>query len=115
MEEGPERRAPGPRGAGDAGVLADPDLPSYDWRALIEQLPLGVIYLVFATSVFLHGLVIWPDPFRRAAALVAGAAIVGMTAAIARRGAFAPRANVELRAGDGVGTAFAVTAGAGPP
>src|ERR687886_1142600 len=42
MTEGPERRAPGPRGGRDAGALADLDLPSHDWRSLIEQLPIAV-------------------------------------------------------------------------
>src|SRR5918912_2026359 len=42
MSDGRERRAPGPTGAADADVLADLDLPSHNWRALIEQLPLAV-------------------------------------------------------------------------
>jgi PAS domain S-box-containing protein len=42
MSNGRERTAPGPRNADDAGALADLDLPSHDWRALIEQLPLAV-------------------------------------------------------------------------
>jgi hypothetical protein len=33
---------------------------------------LGGIYLVFVASVVPHGLVIWDDPFRRGAALLAG-------------------------------------------
>jgi hypothetical protein len=67
------------------------------------------------TGVFLHGLVIWDDPFKRGAALLAGAAMVAMTLAMARRGAFAPRTNVELRDGEGAGAAaFAVTAAGRP-
>jgi PAS domain S-box-containing protein len=42
MTEGREPRAPGPRSARDSGAPADVDLHSYDWRALIEQLPLAV-------------------------------------------------------------------------
>jgi PAS domain S-box-containing protein len=42
MTEGPERVAPGLRGARDLGAPADLDLASHDWRALIEQLPLAV-------------------------------------------------------------------------
>src|SRR5919204_6076680 len=40
MAEDPEQTAPSPRTAGDSA--ADLDLRSYDWRALIEQLPLAV-------------------------------------------------------------------------
>ena len=42
MNEGPERRTPGPRSARDVGAPADLDLSSHDWRALIEQLPLAI-------------------------------------------------------------------------
>src|SRR6266498_232928 len=40
MAEDPERMAPRPSSARDS--VADRDLGSYDWRALIEQLPLAV-------------------------------------------------------------------------
>jgi PAS domain S-box-containing protein len=40
MPEDPEQQAPGPRTARDSA--AGVDLRSYDWRALIEQLPLAV-------------------------------------------------------------------------
>jgi PAS domain S-box-containing protein len=40
MTEDPEQKAPGPRTARDSA--AGVDLRSYDWRALIEQLPLAV-------------------------------------------------------------------------
>jgi PAS domain-containing protein len=42
MTEGPERRAPGPPSARDSGASADLDVPTQDWRALIERLPLDV-------------------------------------------------------------------------
>jgi PAS domain S-box-containing protein len=42
MGDIPEQRAPGQRSARHSGVLADLDLRSHDWRALIEQLPLAV-------------------------------------------------------------------------
>jgi PAS domain S-box-containing protein len=40
MPEDPEQKAPAPRTAGDSA--AGVDLHSYDWRGLIEQLPLAV-------------------------------------------------------------------------
>jgi amino acid permease len=90
-------------------------VPAAGVRRLGNPLLLGAIYLLFVTGVFLHGLVIWDSPFKRGAALLAGAAMVAMTLAMARRGAFAPRTNVELRDGEGAGAAaFAVTA-AGQP
>jgi amino acid permease len=90
-------------------------VPAAGVRRLGNPLLLGGIYLLFVTGVFLHGLVIWDDPFKRGAALLAGAAMVAMTLAMARRGAFAPRTNLELRDGDGKGAAaFAVTAAGRP-
>jgi hypothetical protein len=66
-------------------------------------------------GVFLHGLVIWDDPFKRAAALLAGAAMVAITLGMRRRGAFARRVNLELRQSESDGTAsFAVTAAGRP-
>ena len=85
-------------------------VPGAVHRVLGSPVLLGGIYLVFVASVFLHGLVIWDDPFKRGAAVLAGAAMVAMTLTMARRGAFAPRVNVELREGDSETAAFAVTA-----
>jgi amino acid permease len=86
-------------------------VPAAGVRRLANPALLGAIYLLFVAGVFLHGLVIWDDPFKRGAALLAGVAMVAMTLTMARRGAFAPRTNLELRDGDGDGAAaFAVTA-----
>jgi amino acid permease/predicted transcriptional regulator len=90
-------------------------VPASGVRRLGNPVLLGSIYLLFVAGVFLHGLVIWDDPFKRGAALLAGVAMVAMTLTMARRGAFAPRTNVELREGDGEGAAaFAVTAAGRP-
>jgi hypothetical protein len=90
-------------------------VPAAPFRRLGNPLLLGGIYLLFVVSVFLHGVVIWDNPFKRAAALLAGAAIVAMTLAFTRRGAFTPRVNLELRVGDGNETArFAITAAGRP-
>jgi amino acid permease len=89
-------------------------IPATVSRRLGNPVLLGGIYLLFMASIFLHGLLIWHNAFKQAAALLAGAAIVAMTLAIARRGAFTPRVNVELRAEDSRTAAFAVTAAGRP-
>src|SRR5581483_1925179 len=47
--------------------------------------------------ILLHGLVIWQDPFQRAAALLIGMAILVGTGVVIHRGALRPRAVVEVR------------------
>lgn len=90
-------------------------VPATIVRRLSNPLLLGAIYILFVASVFLHGLVIWGDPFRRSVALLAGAAIVVMTVRMVRSGSFDRRANVELRENqDGAAAAFAVTAAGRP-
>jgi hypothetical protein len=90
-------------------------VPAASVRRLGNPVLLGSIYLLFVAGVFLHGLVIWDDPFKRGAALLAGVAMVAMTLAMARRGAFAPRTNLELRDGEGARAAeFALTAAGRP-
>ncbi len=90
-------------------------VPAAGVRRLGNPVLLGGIYLLFVAGVLLHGLVIWDNPFKRGAALLAGAAMVAMTLIMARRGAFAPRTNLELRDGQGARAAeFAVTAAGRP-
>lgn len=55
------------------------------------------VYLLFLASVVLHGTVIWEQPLQRGAALAVAAVTVGLTADCFRRGAFRPRAVIELR------------------
>jgi amino acid permease len=72
-------------------------VPGVVYRFLGHPLLITSIYFVFLASVFLHGLVIWRDPVERAGALFVGVLILGVTMAMVRRGAFAPRVVVELR------------------
>ena len=74
-------------------------VPGVVYRFLSHPLLTVGIYLLFLASLFLHGLVIWENPVQRALALAAGGLMVGVSIALVRRGAFAPRAVVELRAG----------------
>jgi hypothetical protein len=76
-------------------------VPAAIYRILGNRVLLAVIYLLFLASVLLHGLVIWDDPLERAGALLAGGVTVAMTVVMARHGAFAPRANLELREEEG--------------
>jgi amino acid permease len=90
-------------------------VPAAGVNRLGHPVVLGGIYLLFVAGVFLHGVVIWDDPFKRAAALLSGVAMVAMTLSMARGTALAPRTNLELREGEGEAEgAFAVTAAGRP-
>ncbi|MEA2972142.1 MAG: hypothetical protein QOG82_600 [Actinomycetota bacterium] len=61
---------------------------------------LVAIYVLSVASVFLHGVVIWDDPWRRAGGLLAGIGILVLTVAVWKGGAFRRRLVVEVRAVD---------------
>ncbi len=87
-------------------------VPGVVYRFLGRPLVLATIAVLFLVNLFLHGLVLWQNPLARASAVFVGVLIVGATLVMVRRGAFAPRIVVELRADqreEGRG-AFAVTA-----
>jgi amino acid permease len=89
--------------------------PAAAYRILGNPVLLSGIYVLFLASVFLHGLVIWDDALKRGGALLAGSVMVAMTVSMARRGAFSPRVNIELRDDPSEGgAAFAVTAAGRP-
>jgi hypothetical protein len=71
--------------------------PGVVYRWLGNPVLLAGIYLLSLSSLFLHGLVIWTDPVQRAGALFVGVVMLVVTFSMARRGAFAPRAVVEVR------------------
>ena len=72
-------------------------VPGVTYRALGHPLVIGGIYALFLANLFLHGLVIWEEPLMRIGGVLMGLLILGVSAAIVRRGAFAPRIVVELR------------------
>jgi hypothetical protein len=72
-------------------------VPGLVWRFLGHPLVVAGIYAIFLASLFLHGLVIWQDPFPRVSALFIGALMIGVIFIFIRRGAFTRRAVVELR------------------
>jgi hypothetical protein len=88
-------------------------VPSVVYRFLGHPLLTTGVFLLFLTSLFLHGLVIWADSVQRAAALGVAVLMIGATAVMARRGAFAPRVVVELRE-DQRGQRFRDKAGPAP-
>jgi amino acid permease len=67
----------------------------FEW--LGNPVVLVILYVLFLATIFIHGLVIWQDPFQRFAAVIAGIIILGMTFLVMRRGAFTPRAVLEVR------------------
>jgi amino acid permease len=67
------------------------------WRLVGHPVVAAAVFLFFLAALLLHGLVIWEEPYERVAALVVAAAAVAVGALAIRRGAFRPRAVVELR------------------
>jgi hypothetical protein len=72
-------------------------LPAVSYRALGHPFLLGAIYALFLTAIALHGLIVWRAPALRAGALLVAVAVVALTVAVVRRGAFASRAVVAIR------------------
>jgi hypothetical protein len=90
--------------------------PGVVYRFLGHPLLIGIVYVVYMASLFLHGLVIWEDPVQRTVALAVGVMMLIVTVSLARRGAFAPRLLVELRQehDEAHPAAFAITVGGRP-
>jgi Tryptophan/tyrosine permease family len=91
-------------------------VPGVIYRFLGNPLLLAGIYVLFLSSILIHGLVIWEDPVQRGGALLVGAMVIGMTIAVALSGAFAQRLIVELREDqtEGEQAHFSVTAAGRP-
>ncbi len=73
------------------------ELAGWGYRLPAQRWVLGAVYAIALGGVALHGLVIWDDPLQRGCALLVTALALVMTATMARDGAFAPRATVQLR------------------
>jgi hypothetical protein len=72
-------------------------VPQVFYRFVGHPAVLAVLYGLFLSSLFAHGLFIWQAIPERAAALLAGLIVLGMTVLAIRHGAFRPRVVVELR------------------
>jgi hypothetical protein len=86
-------------------------VPGLVLRFLGHPVMAAGIYVLFVASLFLHGLVIWTAAIERVSAVAVGLLAMGVTVAMLRRGAFTPRAVVELRDDqrEGQGAVFAIT------
>jgi len=73
-------------------------VPGVSYRVLGHPLVVGGVYVLFIGSLVLHGAVIWEHPLQRLGGVAMAVAVVAVTVSMIRRGAFAPRAVVELRA-----------------
>jgi hypothetical protein len=91
-------------------------VPGVVYRFLGHPLITAGIYLLFLANLFVHGLVIWENPAERAVALGVGLLMIGATIFMARQGAFASRAVVELQEDqrERGQTVFTVTSGGQP-
>jgi len=91
-------------------------VPGTVYRMLGHPMVAIPVYLLFIANLFLHGLVIYSDPWSRSCALLFGLVILAVTARMIRGGAFRRRAVVELRedARDGAGSILTVIANGQP-
>jgi hypothetical protein len=91
-------------------------VPGAIYHFLGNPLVLAGVYVLFLSSILIHGLVIWEDPVQRGGALLVGAMVIGMTIAVTLRGVFARRLIVELREdrSEGEHAHFSVTAAGRP-
>jgi hypothetical protein len=74
------------------------------------------LYLVYILLLVMHGLVLWQDPWARASALLTAIVSLTATAVMVRRGAFKPRAVIEVREDlrEGAESAFSLMADGEP-
>jgi len=72
-------------------------VPAVVYRLLGHPVVAFGVYSVFLINLFGHGLFIYSDPWSRGTAILFGVGVLGMTAVMLRRRAFAPRSVVELR------------------
>jgi hypothetical protein len=73
------------------------NVPGVVLRVLTRPPMMMFVYALYLAGVLIQGLVIWERPIERAAAVAVGLLMIIVTGIIARRGAFVPRAVVELR------------------
>ncbi len=72
-------------------------IPAVAWRWLGHPVVLFLLYGLFFAGLLAHGLLIWPDPIRRTAALLVCVGILVLTWVAIRRGALQSRTVLEVR------------------
>jgi len=72
-------------------------IPAVAWRWLGHPVVLFLLYGFFFAGLLAHGLIIWPDPVRRTAALLVCVGILVLTWVAIRRGALQSRTVLEVR------------------
>jgi amino acid permease len=87
-------------------------VPGLVWRGLGHPVVVTFLYLLFLSSLLLHGLFIWQRPLERGAVLLVALLIVGATISMVQRGRFRPRLVLELLVDETEGNraSFGVTA-----
>jgi amino acid permease len=73
------------------------NVPGFVLPFLAHPMVAGGIYLVAVSILFLHGLLIWQNPFQRVVAILVGVVVLGVTYLMVRKGAFARRVVIEVR------------------
>jgi amino acid permease len=72
-------------------------VPGVVWRFLGRPIVVIGIYLVFLSSILVHGLFIWTEFLPRMIAFAAGGVMLVATFVFIRQGAFTPRTVIEVR------------------
>jgi amino acid permease len=72
-------------------------VPALVVRVLGRPAVVGVVLIAYLAVLLAYGLFIWEAPLERAAALLVASVMIALTIWFVRRGAFAPRAFVEVR------------------
>jgi hypothetical protein len=97
-----------------AGRRKGERVPGAVYGFLDNPLLLVGVYVLFLSSIFLHGLVIWEDPLQRASALLMSAIVLGVTITVALRGALDRRLIVELLEDEDEQALFSIIAAGHP-
>jgi hypothetical protein len=85
-------------------------VPGLVYRALGWWPVVVGTYLLFLANILIHGFIIWTAPLERGAALGMAVIVILATVTMLRRGAFTPRAVLEVREEPGTGLCYAVVA-----
>jgi len=72
-------------------------VPGVMYRFLGNRLLVIAIFLLYLFILFFHGLVIWQSPVAKAAGVIVGLLVIGLTIDMLRKKSFAPRMVAELR------------------